>query len=235
MATWTPDTLQPTPFGWGASGPQYTTSPDGTRFQMLSGGSYRAPDGSIITDPNSWLQTSQQTGTMKDLISSRALGGGGNGDGGGLDSAGAGRFSSGLSDAETRLRTLLDDPNAIQQTAAYKFRVGQGQEALQRSLGAKGLLRSGNRLTELTKYGQDMASQEYDTQANRLASLLGTYGQFYNQARNTDEQAKLGYANIWARMNQPSGSGGSTRNISQLIGPNTGMTSYGMQFGGGVY
>jgi hypothetical protein len=60
---------------------------------------------------------------------------------------------------------LLDNPDSVQQSAAYKFRVGQGQEALQRSLGAKGLLNSGNRLMELTKYGQDMGSQEYDAQA----------------------------------------------------------------------
>mgnify|MGYP006921453589 CR=1 FL=1 len=60
---------------------------------------------------------------------------------------------------------------------------------------------------ELTKYGQDMASQEYDKQADRLASLLGNYGQFYNQSRGIDEQSKLGLANVWARMNQPTGSG----------------------------
>ena len=62
---------------------------------------------------------------------------------------------------------------------------------------------------ELTKYGQDMASQEYDKQADRLSSLLGNYGQFYNQSRGIDEQSKLGLANVWARMNQPSGGGGS--------------------------
>ncbi len=131
------------------------------------------------------------------------------GGGGGGESSGTGRFSSGLSDAETRLRSLLDNPDSIQQTAGYKFRVGQGQEALQRQLGARGMLNSGNRLMELTKYGQDMASQEYDKQADRLSSLLGNYGQFYNQSRGIDEQSKLGLANVWARMNQPSGGGGS--------------------------
>ena len=42
------------------------------------------------------------------------------------------RFEAGLSDTESRLRALLDDPDSIKQSAAYKFRVGQGQEALQR-------------------------------------------------------------------------------------------------------
>lgn len=73
---------------------------------------------------------------------------------------------------EGRLAALLDDPSRIQQSAGYQFRVNQGQEALQRSLGARGMLHSGNRLMALTKYGQDMASQEYDTQLGRLSALL---------------------------------------------------------------
>jgi hypothetical protein len=73
---------------------------------------------------------------------------------------------------EGRLAALLDDPSRIQQSAGYQFRVGQGQEALQRSLGARGMLNSGNRLMALTRYGQDMASQEYDTQLQRLSALL---------------------------------------------------------------
>lgn len=129
--------------------------------------------------------------------------------GGGGESSGTAKFSSGLSDAEQRLKALLDNPESIQQTAGYKFRVGQGQEALERSLGARGLLRSGNRLQELTKYGQDMASQEYDNQANRLGSLLGNYGQLYNQSRGIDETSKANMANVWARAGNSGSSGGS--------------------------
>lgn len=96
----------------------------------------------------------------------------------GLGGGGAGASTSGylgLGDAEQRLAALLDNPESIQNTAAYKFRLGQGQQALERSMGAKGLLGSGNRLTELTKYGQDMASQEYGAQFSRLSDLLGRY------------------------------------------------------------
>ena len=85
------------------------------------------------------------------------------------------RFEAGLGDAESRLKALLDNPDSINQSAAYKFRVGQGQEALQRSLGAKGMLNSGNRLMDLTKYGQDMASQEYDNQFGRVNGLVSGY------------------------------------------------------------
>lgn len=109
------------------------------------------------------------------------------------------RFEGMLSDAEGRLKGLLDDPDSIQQSAAYKFRVGQGQEALQRSLGARGMLQSGNRLMDLTKYGQDMASQEYEGQFGRLKDLLGVSATGYigdkgasNQAQDIANRFKLG-------------------------------------------
>ena len=107
------------------------------------------------------------------------------------------RFAAGLTDAESRLRALLDNPDSVQQSAAYKFRVGQGQEALQRSLGAKGLLNSGNRLMELTKYGQDMGSQEYDAQAGRLSGLLGTYGQGYIGDKNANTSRFAAESSAW--------------------------------------
>lgn len=139
------------------------------------------------------------------------------------------RFESVLGDAESRLRALLDNPDSVKQSAAYKFRVGQGQEAIQRSMGAKGMLNSGNRLMELTKHGQDMGSQEYDAQAGRLSSLLGTYGQGYvadknantnqftsqSNAWNTAEGNRIrnnvGMAGVWADVNR----GGGSQTISR--------------------
>ena len=48
-----------------------------------------------------------------------------------------------------------------------KLREDQGLELLNRQLGAKGLLNSGNRLLETVKFGQDLASQEYGNAYNR--------------------------------------------------------------------
>lgn len=107
------------------------------------------------------------------------------------------RFASGLSDAESRLRALLDNPDSIQQTGAYKFRVKQGEDALQRSMGAKGMLNSGNRLMELMKYGQDMGSQEYDTQFGRLGNLLSSYSGGYTNERNSNTNQFAAQSNAW--------------------------------------
>lgn len=100
----------------------------------------------------------------------------GYGNTGGSSSSASSGFG-GMGGVEKRLADLLDNPGSIKETGAYDWRRKQGQQALERSMGAKGLLGSGNRLTELTKYGQDMASQEYENQFGRLSSLLGNYQQ----------------------------------------------------------
>ena len=102
------------------------------------------------------------------------------------------RFLTGLSSAESRLSSLLDNPDSTKETAAYKFRVGQGQQALERSLAAKGMLGSGNRLMELTKYGQDMGSQEYENQFGRLSNLTGQLQQGYLGQEGINNQRYLG-------------------------------------------
>lgn len=107
------------------------------------------------------------------------------------------RFTAGLSDAESRLRALLDNPDSIQQSGAYKFRVKQGEDALQRQMGARGMLNSGNRLMELTKYGQDMASQEYDAQYGRLGNLLGNYTGGYTADKNANTNLFAAQSNAW--------------------------------------
>ena len=107
------------------------------------------------------------------------------------------RFEAGLGDAEGRLRNLLDNPDSINQSAAYKFRVKQGEEAINRQLGAKGMLNSGNRLMELTKYGQDMGSQEYDAQAGRLGNLLGNYSQSWLGDKNANTNQFTAQSNAW--------------------------------------
>lgn len=105
-----------------------------------------------MTDPSYWAQAF----------------GMGSGSGGGVgkpvyvDTAGAYR---------TRLNSLMNNPDSIANTGAYKFAFNQGNEAVNRNLAAKGLLKSGNRLAELTKFGQGLASQQYGAEFDRMANL----------------------------------------------------------------
>lgn len=64
----------------------------------------------------------------------------------------------------------MDD---FQQTPGYQFRFDEGVRALDRSAASRGLLMSGGQQRELTRYGQGIASNEFNTYANRLSSLAG--------------------------------------------------------------
>jgi len=87
--------------------------------------------------------------------------------------------SGGSNYYENRLKSLMENPNSIQNSGAYRFAFDQGQQAIERSAAAKGMLNSGNILAELAKYGQGMASQQYDKEADRL-------GQFAMQKEAND-------------------------------------------------
>jgi hypothetical protein len=114
-----------------------------------------------MSDPAYWMQAFGMSG---------GGGGGTSGDYGYKDTS---------REYRTRLNTLLDNPDAIANTGVYKFALNQGNEAVNRNLAAKGLLKSGNRLSELTKFGQGLASQQYGAEADRLSNIL-------NQTRQAD-------------------------------------------------
>lgn len=114
----------------------------------------------------------------------------------------------------------------FQADPGYAFRMAEGQKALERSASARGSLFSGGQLKALTRYGQDMGSQEYGnaynrwnndqtTRFNRLATLagigqtatsqLGQAGQNFannqsnllGQLGNAQAAGTVGAANAW--------------------------------------
>lgn len=97
-----------------------------------------------------------------------------------------------------------DDPS-------YKWRFEQGQQAVERSLGAKGLLNSGNAAIELQQYGQGAASQEYGAQFQRIMQAMTASEGVYDQ-----QQSRLmelaGVRNV--------GAGIQKQNLDQSIADN---------------
>jgi len=65
------------------------------------------------------------------------------------------------------------DPNSITSDPSYKWRLGQGTEALENSAAARGGLLSGNTGKALQDYGQGAASQEYANEFGRWMQKLG--------------------------------------------------------------
>lgn len=68
---------------------------------------------------------------------------------------------------------------------SYGWRFEQGQQAVERSLAARGLLNSGNAAIELQAYGQGMASTEYQAQFERLLKAMGLYESGYQHHMST--------------------------------------------------
>jgi hypothetical protein len=63
----------------------------------------------------------------------------------------------------------------------YQFRLDEGTRALDRSAAARGMLLSGAQVRAQTRYGQGVASDEFNSYANRLAAIAGI-GQTANQS-----------------------------------------------------
>lgn len=61
-------------------------------------------------------------------------------------------------------------PSDLYTDPSYKWRLEQGQKALERSAAARGGLLSGGTLKDLTNYAQGAASQEYGNAYNRFAA-----------------------------------------------------------------
>ena len=74
--------------------------------------------------------------------------------------------------AGNKLNELLQNPSSITSTPGYEFAYNQGLEAVNRTAAAKGQLGSGNRLYDLTKYGQGLASQTYGNTISQLGNFL---------------------------------------------------------------
>lgn len=79
----------------------------------------------------------------------------------------------------------------FQTSPGYQFRVDEATKAIERSAAARGGLRSGATMDALQRRVQGVASDEYETYANRLAALAGV-GQTATNATSAAGQAYAG-------------------------------------------
>jgi len=89
--------------------------------------------------------------------------------------------------------------NDFEQDPGYAFRVSEGQKALERSAAARGTSLGGAQQKALTRYGQDMGSQEYSAAYNRF---------------NTNQ------GNLFSRLSSLANSGQSAANNTSSAGQN---------------
>lgn len=121
----------------------------------------------------------------------------------------------------------------------YAFRQAEGMKALERSAAARGGLLSGTTLKGIQRYGQDLASQEYQNAFNRyqveraarlnpLQSLMGAGQSSANVLTGAAGQLGQGLAQSELAAGQARASGyvGAANALNQAIG---GVTNYMVQ------
>lgn len=138
---------------------------------------------------------------------------------------------SSTNEYENRLRQLLDNPDSIADTGAYKFAYNQGQQALERSAAAKGMSGSGNVLAELMRYGQGMASQQYNTEADRMANLSGNQKNYILGLKNAANSESANKSSAYLNMGNLSLTAGKAKsddywNANKLASDNAFKTGY---------
>jgi hypothetical protein len=120
------------------------------------------------------------------------------------------------------LQQLLANPDSIQNSTAYQWRLGQGTQALDRSAAARGGLFNGGHSADLIRFGQGEASQEFGNQWNRLAGLAGV-GQ-----TTASNLGSLG-ANMAGNIGNALGNIGQARqSMYQQQGQNNANLAYGI-------
>lgn len=138
---------------------------------------------------------------------------------------------------------LMGDPSTIADDPGYQWRLGQGEQAVQRSLAAAGYadpMGSGANPTWLTEYAQGYATDELDRALNRRLPIIQTGESATKSGIQAGSDYGQGIGNIAQLMNQNVGMGIDAGNaygqlnqgVDQSLGNNirTGMMagdSYG--------
>lgn len=165
-----------------------------------------------------------------------------------------------LEAGKTGLNRLSDlvggDMSGFYTDPGYQFAQEEGQKAIERSAAARGGLKSGGTLKDLTRFGQGLANQQYSDYWNRLAGLsnvgqttgttlgglganmAGNIGQNMmagGQARASGYQGMANAAQgginnaLFYSMMQPQGGGGyNTSSLGTTSGFNAAASPYGI-------
>lgn len=87
------------------------------------------------------------------------------------------------------------NPTDVQNDPGYQFNLEQGQEALNRSLGAQGGLFSGRALKEGAAFNQGLANNYYNDAYQRQAAKVGAQNAIYGNQGDINANATMGRSN----------------------------------------
>jgi hypothetical protein len=123
--------------------------------------------------------------------------------------------------------------NAFTADPGYAFRLAEGQKALERSAAARGGLMSGATGKALTRYGQEMGSQEYTNAFNRYqterAARLQPLQSLAGVGQSTAQQIGQAGMNMAGNVGEALTSGAAARASGYVGGANaltSGLNTY---------
>lgn len=125
----------------------------------------------------------------------------------------------------------LADYNALRQqvgtsftaSPGYEFARSEGIRAIDQGASARGLLGSGGRLRELTRFGTGIANQGYQNWLSRLQSLAGVGQAASGQAASLAQQGGIQQANLTMQGGQAQAAGQVGQANALLGGINQGL------------
>lgn len=104
----------------------------------------------------------------------------------------------------------------FQTDPGYNFRMAEGVKALERSAAARGLLQSGTTLKGITRFGQDIASDEYQNAFNRY--MLEQERMRQERIAPLEYQIGLGQAAASGQAANVGSTAGSMSELTQALG-----------------
>lgn len=112
------------------------------------------------------------------------------GDTGAAGGAGAGAAGGGATSGQSALEQFMN-------SLGFQSQLRAGQQAVTGSRAAAGKLGSGATLKALTRYGQDLAQQGFQSYLNQLGGLAGAGQSAASQQAAAQQAGKLGAAEAW--------------------------------------
>lgn len=123
--------------------------------------------------------------------------------------------------------------SGFQADPGYKFRLAEGQKAIERSAAARGLLGSGATLKAANNFAQDTASAEYGNYWNRLAGLAGVGQAATNTGIAAGQASTNNIMNAYQNMGNARASSYANTGSAINSGINNVLSAYLFQRGGG--
>lgn len=128
---------------------------------------------------------------------------------------------------------MAGNQDQFKASPGYDFRLSQGVQAAERSAAARGLLGSGATMKAVQRYGEGLASSEYNNWFNQNLGLAGLGQNAVNNTVNAGQNATNNITNLYQSNGNARASSYANTGSSINQGINNALSAYLYSRGGG--